>query len=136
MREIKFRAWDKKDKIMHTPSGYSFIKEMHYGPEFHKIIIAEYYPDETWGFNEIKDFEIMQYTRLKDKNGVEIYEGDVLKHEGGCTSVVTPVEGGWVVKYICEDDYGNLYSFSSIKNNKEIKIIGNIHENPELLNNK
>jgi uncharacterized phage protein (TIGR01671 family) len=59
MREIKFRAWDKKEKIIREDI------QAFYG-SFWDIL-----KDENW--------VIMQYTGLKDKNGVEIYEGDIMK---------------------------------------------------------
>jgi len=71
MREIKFRAWDKNEKIM---LGVMNIFEL----------IETERPFKTTEFKENDEIGIMQFTGLKDKNGKEIFEGDVLKQgEGG-----------------------------------------------------
>lgn len=98
-------------------------------------------PDELmfdWNRNDWKDAVLMQYTGLKDKNGKEIYEGDVLGY-GDTYEVVWNetdkfVEGtGWCVKRIelnkyGKHDYSHLWSMTTLP-----EVIGNIYENPELL---
>ena len=127
-REIKFRAWDKETKSM--------IKEVW------EIGLKSNY-NQPWLIGDDKrtdNFELMQYTGLKDKNGKEIYEGDILKH-------IPTFEANYFVKnltggfYLCPNnkDYGeyfaSLFAGYDHKNQcNSIEIIGNIYENPELLN--
>lgn len=109
MREIKFRAWDKQDH------RYWNFKEM-------EDIGISIFGDEP-------EMIIEQYTGLKDKNGKEIYEGDVL---------VIPDEFGTVhrisavFKNGCFVDSYYHWSISRQSKAHQREIIGNIHENPEL----
>lgn len=137
MREIKFRAWDMSDELMYynVQFGINFDDGSHY--PFERFL----------GNQDDKDYhewELMQYTGLTDKNGKEIYEGDIVKvvyndnstksgmsdvfeigFDGGCFGVVhTNLYSSYA-----RDGRGSdfvLY-FTVI-----CKIIGNIYENPEL----
>jgi len=98
MREIKFRAWNNAEKKMY--------------PEVEDI-------------RERYEIYLMQYTGLKDKNGQEIYEGDILKfNTKGGNEMIYEVK--WRGK-------GFKPTRMSEDNQEEIEIIGNIYENPELL---
>jgi len=107
MRPIKFRAWHKKLKAMFPNVA---VKE--------KDILY----DTRWYRKD--DVIIMQYTGLKDKNGREIYEGDI---------VVNPVLGTQVVEWNNELTGFLLFCMTDAE---EWEVIGNIFENKELLNNE
>ena len=114
-REIKFRAWHNK------------VKEMLYA-ETPKYIFA-------W-VDEGQPVEIMQFTGLHDKNGNEIYEGDIIIHDyldGEIThSVIEWYRTGWYAKSL-EDPTKQVAGYLELENCKNIEVIGNIYENPELL---
>lgn len=137
MREIKFRAWN--------------------GERMKEVL--------TWGFNEgfistphnispkedspVEDFEIMQYTGLKDKKGVEIYEGDILSGNFGSVEFGSMNFGLGVVEFI---EFNAQYWIKDIETLDEdhddpqwsttedihqmctsFFVLGNIYENPELI---
>lgn len=105
MREIKFRAWDKEKR------KYD--------------LLDSFYELQKWNRNdkEIKKYIIEQYTGLKDKNGKEIYEGDIVMF--GYKYIVEYNECGYF-PFIDEYHYFNYKP-------RDCEIIGNIHENSELL---
>ena len=82
------------------------------------------------------DVELMQYTGLKDKNGAEIYDGDIVLVELSGTStwyktVVKFKEGAFIASLIDGEDY--FYNFNRGFDSNDFEILGNVYENPELL---
>jgi len=128
MIEHKFRAWNNKTKTMVdlqkiTPLALAIDPAVAGGG------VGVYIPDHP-------DIEVMQFTGLKDKNGKEIYEGDVVECKMSFNDGVLPYRGSIVYA----ETFGafatqNLGGTTLLHNHiaSSFKIIGNIHENPELL---
>ena len=116
-REIKFNAWNKETKTMH----YDIL-----------------HPD-NWSFSFLNRevFDWLEFTGLKDKKGVEIYEGDVVG-ENEFTGFVKYLGCSFMIEWIGVDVYSDLlgwydYKKGIISKEDDYKILGNIYENPELL---
>jgi uncharacterized phage protein (TIGR01671 family) len=120
MREIKFRAWDtENEKIINS---YAHISKS-----------GQFYT--AWTSNDRdREYIPMQFTGLKDKNGVEIYEGDIVK--ANINNVVS------IGKVVYIDDWAMFQTEFTIGNigryncYEADEVIGNIYENPELLDKK
>ena len=124
MREIKFRAWDKYDKRMvevdsiHLPLGKSSGKD-----------ITTYNKEEGY-YEWVYDYELMQYTGLKDINQKEIYEGDILKSVAGKLLEVKISSKYGVYANV---DFRTIELIGQSCPERNYKVIGNIYENSNLL---
>ena len=147
MREIKFRAWDRTKQKMHYQSRFA-----HFSDFYIKLEGGIRMAIGTMSDAEVKDFEektdnqpsiiLMQFTGLSDRNGMEIYEGDIIsfhKKKKPIGVVEFDKFRGFCLKWdastakirdeILSDGMpGNLESKGS-----PWELIGNIYENPELL---
>lgn len=115
MRPIKFRAWEEDGKNMLSPNEVG---------------------DHSLNDLEELPYILMQFIGLKDKNGKEIYEGDIVRfcHWSDCD---TNKEREWRIGQIVWSDHRfSLHPkqpMDSLYNSKMYEVIGNIYENPELL---
>jgi uncharacterized phage protein (TIGR01671 family) len=125
MRDIKFRAWDKRDKQMWYRRWFDLNWYSTIDPSENDI-------EKPIELLDRQHMIIMQYTGIKDKNRVEIYESDIVIWDLGEYEVkFSSFAGGWICKDDKDDfDCPRLYM---LNNSSRIEVIGNIHENPELL---
>jgi len=169
MREIKFRAWWQNDNWqpagkMYRVAGFHNISDS--GPEEPEVGLSEdvkqvFIVDELpscvkVNWNNAKDMILMQYTGLKDKNGVEIFEGDLLGLYYGTTHHLYEVKYSDSEAMYTLAAHGRYFSgdFSDLLDKHEwetldirykmsyyalgaipedVEVIGNIYENKELL---
>ena len=134
MRDIKFRAWDKQTKQLYQVQTLQF-----YSPN--QTVDAcwtngvDFDGESTLGepeLNNLNNLVLMQYTGLKDKKGVEIYEGDILFH---------PLQGRRKVYYPYSErvasyglrDIDNGFGSTLQDSHAVWEVIGNIYENKDLL---
>ncbi len=132
MREIKFRAWNNREKVMSLLRGFDFlIKQaiINCPNEKSKTAIS------SWDYKD-KEIKLMQFTGLQDKKGVDIYEGDILKYKYMFQDKMSTSEVVW------NDERNGFYLYSEREEQffvletelkKQFEVIGNIYENSELL---
>ena len=136
MREIKFRAWHPTNKVMHI---FDLIKATS------DVYIAQHFIELLNNTHSEGSDLLMQYTGLKDKNGVEIYNGDILRFEDKWEWYRSPFLSANEIneilnnheKYPYEQRLVELPESYEWLLSSEIQsfwaVIGNIHENPELM---
>ena len=135
MRELKFRAWDKEELEMISPDKLLTL----YNNRFlNEILVSD------------KKVTLMQYTGLKDRNGVEIYEGDIVQVSGSdgyyvTAKVVYECGAFWFyaknISLVFEEDCDNMVMLGSMYIEHGdggdaldmVGVVGNVHQNPDLL---
>ena len=141
MREIKFRAWDKKESKMYDVAGISPHNEvmvakplLHGGSQY--VLLEDIHIKKYQIFYK-DDGVLMQYTGLKDKNGKEIYEGDILLgrfildevEDHIFLSLTEDEKETQSIVFVVDDIF---YPYTN-QIPEDLEVIGNIYENPELL---
>lgn len=152
-RDIKFKIWNKEEKkfleinwegedTRHTKGKANIC----YSDRVY-VTLSGYVNEDGWPYEV--DADILQYTGLKDKNGKEIYEGDILRCKclkkcklDSCAkkviqyknSLIEWWKSGYNLGYRLRDSKGKTMMIKPTHlNTMEVEVIGNIYENPELL---
>jgi uncharacterized phage protein (TIGR01671 family) len=129
MREIKFRVWDNgvMKKFLRIPFYVDCDGNMYKDNDPHGVDMSG-----RRSISPLQNCTLMQATGLKDKNGKEIYEGDIIAIDGNKKTIVS-----WSDKFasfcIKNDTWMFQHWFGEAVDGPDCEVIGNIYSNPELL---
>lgn len=133
-REIKFRAYDKEDERMTYFDDEDYLYHCPFILRLEQVFKKDInYDDyENFEYKDVTDkIELMQYTGLHDKNGKEIYEGDILKSIRWNNIFLVKYTG--TAFYLCRKGNNGFNKITTWNNAEKSEVIGNIYDNPELL---
>lgn len=122
----KYRAWDKELQTMLDVSLIDFKK---------RVLVGEHWKFGETNFMSFDDIKLMQTTGLKDLNGVEIFEGDIVRFFDSLYTVFYDIkEGSYRLKP--HDDRWVVDYMSNFSSEESFEVVSNIYENKELLEDK
>lgn len=132
-REIDFRAWLKDEKEMIEVKAIDFDEDGN-------VICVNYPKGKAYSGYNGDNIELMQFTGLKDKNGVKIFEGDIVNYYGrnAIVKIGFPHDEKWYPYGVCIEYI--KYNLKEVEyvyklELKDLEVIGNVWENKELLKN-
>lgn len=123
MRVLKFRAWDNDAGCMCE----SWDSKWHFGVSSEGKLLSR---DErgAWAYEREADWILMQYTGIKDKDGTEIYEGDIIVGNS-----LLSWSGDWMMTVSWDDHLCGFEIHRSPDDGNDLVVVGNIYENPTLV---
>lgn len=120
MRKIKYRAWlVNAQRMINVQEINFYVKTISYIEDDYESL------EQSWEDEDLDNAILMQSTGVKDKNGVEIFEGDIVE--------TPPYKSKYLVDYVDGSHVGRIDYRKYITLYKGLKVIGNIYENSEFL---
>ena len=127
----RYRAWIKTEKRMIETDDILGIDYENKEIVTQQIYFKNGLPDDRdIYFYDFDEIVLMQSTGLKDKNGKEIFDGDVVKCNG-LLGTIESFKAMWICSFVKYNNYQKVGFFA-----REIEVVGNIYENPDLLEDK